>query len=307
MTVQAPRAPRSGTWIRSQSGTELLQKAGTLAALSLGAILFVAPVIWMLVSALKPTQTVFDGSWLPPMTTSGWPIPIPHPQYFSNFSDAMTQVPFSTYFKNTMIVTILSVIGSILSSSLVAYSFARLKWPGRDFMFGIVLMTLLLPGIVTLIPQYVLFSKLHWVDTFLPLIVPAWFGNAFYIFLLRQFFRGIPQELSDAARIDGANEFRIWFQIIMPLARPALAAVGIFSFTGAWEDYFSPLIYIGGDPNKWTLQLGLKAFETAAGGGSPLWNLIMAAGLVVMIPVLIAFFIGQRYFIEGVTLTGLKG
>ncbi|HLJ69147.1 MAG TPA: carbohydrate ABC transporter permease [Chloroflexota bacterium] len=307
MTAAAPDAPQTVSWYRTQSGAELLQRVATLAILSILALAFIVPVIWMVISSLKPIQTVFDNSWLPPMTSQGWPVPIPHPQYFSNFSDAMTLVPFGTYFKNTLIVTVFSVAGSVLSSSLVAYSFARLRWPGRDFFFVLVLATMLLPGIVTFIPQFIIFSKIGWVDTFLPLIVPTWFGNAFYIFLLRQFYRGIPQELAEAARIDGAGEFRIWWQIVMPLARPALAAVGIFAFTGAWEDYFGPLIYVGGDPNNWTLQLGLKAFETAAGGGSPLWNLIMAAGLVVMIPVLVAFFIGQKYFIEGVTLTGLKG
>ena len=308
MTAAASEAPTDHTaWYRTQSGTELIQKILTLLVLAFLAFLFIVPVIWMIVSSLKPTQSVFDNSWLPPMTTQGWPIPIPHPQYFSNFSDALTLVPFRTYFENTLLVTVLSVAGSVLSSSLVAYSFARLRWPGRDMFFVLVLVTMLLPSIVTFIPQYVLFSKIHWVGTFLPLIVPTWFGNAFYIFLLRQFFRGIPQELSEAARLDGASEIRIWWQIVMPLARPALAAVGIFSFAGAWEDYFNPLVYVGGDPSKWTLQLGLKAFESAAGGGSPLWNLIMAAGLVVMIPVLIAFFVGQKYFIEGVTLTGLKG
>jgi ABC-type glycerol-3-phosphate transport system permease component len=307
MTVAAKETSQQTAWYRSQSGGEFIQNSLTVLALLFGALLFVVPLYWMLVSSLKPIQTVFDNSWLPPMTTSGWPIPIPHPVYFSNFSDAMTEVPFSLYFRNTLIVTVFSVAGSLLSSSLVAYSFARLRWPGRDFLFVLVLITMLLPGIVTFIPQFVLFSKLHWVDTFLPLIVPTWFGNAFYIFLLRQFFRGIPQELSEAARIDGAGELRIWWQVVMPLAKPALAAVGIFAFTGVWEDYFNPLVYVGGDPNNWTLQLGLKEFESAAGGGSPLWNLIMAAGLVVMVPVLIVFFIGQKYFIEGVTLTGLKG
>ena len=307
MTVAAPDSTTSTPWYHTRSGLELMQKVLTLIALTIGAFLFIVPVLWMVVSSLKPTQSVFDNSWLPPMTTQGWPIPVPHPQYFSNFSDALTLVPFGTYFQNTMIVTVLSVAGSVLSSSLVAYAFARLRWPGRDALFVLVLVTMLLPSIVTFIPQYVLFSKIHWVGTFLPLIVPTWFGNPFYIFLLRQFFRGIPQELSEAARLDGASEIRIWWQVVMPLARPALAAVGIFSFAGAWEDYFNPLVYVGGDPGKWTLQLGLKAFETAAGGGSPLWNLIMAAGLVVMVPVLIAFFIGQKYFSEGVTLTGLKG
>lgn len=296
----AVRRPRRSNAERAQTWLSFL-------ILAFGAFVFLVPVYWMLVSSLKPIQTVFDNSWLPPMTTQGWPVPIPHPQYFSNFSDAWTLVPFGTYATNTLIVTVFSVMGTLLSSSLVAYSFARLRWPGRDLLFVLVLVTMLLPSIVTFIPQYILFSKLHWVDTFLPLIVPTWFGNPFYIFLLRQFFRGIPQELSEAARIDGAGEVRIWWQIVMPLAKPALAAVGIFAFTGAWEDYFNPLIYVGGDPNKWTLQLGLKAFETAAGGGSPLWNLIMAAGLVIMVPVLIAFFVGQKYFIEGVTLTGLKG
>jgi multiple sugar transport system permease protein len=307
MTVATPDVPQETAWYRTQSGGELIQKVLTLLALVILAFLFLVPVVWMIVSSLKPAQSVFDNSWLPPMTTQGWPIPIPHPQYFSNFSDALTLVPFGTYFRNTLIVTILSVAGSVLSSSLVAYSFARLRWPGRDALFVLVLITMLLPSIVTFIPQFVLFSKIHWVGTFLPLIVPTWFGNPFYIFLLRQFFRGIPQELSEAARLDGASELRIWWQVVMPLALPALAAVGIFAFAGAWEDYFNPLVYVGGTPGNWTLQLGLKAFETAAGGGSPLWNLIMAAGLVVMIPVLIAFFIGQKYFIEGVTLTGLKG
>ena len=307
MTVAAPEAGRGVAWYESRSGAELIQRSITLVVLIFLAFLFIVPVVWMVVSSLKPTQSVFDNSWLPPMTTQGWPLPIPHPQYFSNFSDALTLVPFGTYFRNTLIVTVFSVMGSVLSSSLVAYSFARLRWPGRDICFVLVLVTMLLPSIVTFIPQYVLFSKIHWVGTLLPLIVPTWFGNPFYIFLLRQFFRGIPQELSEAARLDGASELRIWWQVVMPLARPALAAVGIFAFAGAWEDYFNPLVYVGGNPDMWTLQLGLKAFETAAGGGSPLWNLIMAAGLVVMIPVLFAFFVGQKYFIEGVTLTGLKG
>lgn len=307
MAATAQAQGHNTSWYRTKSGYEALQKWATFLILAFLAFLFVAPILWMLVSSLKDAQSVFENSWIPPFTTQGWPVPIPHPQYFSNYSDAMTLVPFRTYFQNTIIVTVFSVLGSLLSSSLVAYSFARLRWPGRDFCFILVLVTMLLPGIVTFIPQFILFAKLGWVGTFLPLIVPAYFANAFYIFLLRQFFRGIPQELSEAARIDGAGELRIWAQIIMPLAKPALAAVGIFSFTGAWEDYFGPLIYVGGNPDKWTLQLGLKAFETAAGGGSPLWNLIMAAGLVIMIPVLIAFFIGQKYFIEGVTLTGLKG
>jgi multiple sugar transport system permease protein len=293
-TREIPITRARVAWYQRKSTKENARKALVFILLAAGAVLFIAPVLWMVSSSLKPNQLVFDGKWIP--STVLW----------SNYSDAMTAVPFGTYFKNTGIVTGFSVVGALLSSSLVAYSFARLRWPGRDLVFGIVLITMLLPGVVTFIPQYILFSKLGWTNTLRPLIVPTYFGNAFYIFLLRQFYRGIPMELSDAARIDGANELRIWWQVIMPLSKPALAAVGIFAFTGAWEDYFGPLIYLD-DPDKFTLQLGLKAFESASGGGLPLWNLLMAAGLVVMIPVIIAFFIGQKYFIEGVTLTGLKG
>jgi multiple sugar transport system permease protein len=297
MTVaakQVPAPPRSISWHRRKSTTEAIRKGLAFLILLFGALLFLAPVLWMFVSSLKTNQTVFDGAW------------IPHQAFWNNYPDAWNQAPFGTYLKNTMFVTVFVVIGAVLSSSLVAYSFARLEWPGKNILFGIVLATMLLPGIVTFIPQYILFSKLGWVDTYRPLIVPAYFGSAFFIFLLRQFYRGIPFELSDAARIDGASELRIWWQIIMPLSRPALAAVTIFSFTGVWEDYFGPLIYLN-DPNKFTLQIGLKVFENATAGGTPQWNYLMAVGLVIMLPVIVAFFLGQKYFIEGVTLTGLKG
>jgi ABC-type glycerol-3-phosphate transport system permease component len=197
------------------------------------------------------------------------------------------------------------VAGVVISSSMVAYSFARLRWPGRDALFIFVLATMLLPGIVMFIPQYIIWSKLNMTDTYIPLVLPSWFGSAFFIFLLRQFYRGIPEELSDAARVDGASEVRIWWQIIMPLARPALTAVAIFAFTGAWEDFFNPLIYLNTE-SKFTLQIGLQVFSNNY-GGFPQYNLLMAVGLIIMLPVIIFYFIGQRYFIEGVTLTGLKG
>jgi ABC-type glycerol-3-phosphate transport system permease component len=188
---------------------------------------------------------------------------------------------------------------------MVAYAFARLRWWGRDVWFLLVLATMLLPTVVLFIPQYILWAKLNFVNTWVPLTVPAWFGTPFYIFLLRQFYRGIPNDLTEAARLDGAGELRIWWQIVMPLARPALTAVALFAFIGAWEDFFGPLIYIS-DQSKYTLQLGLDVFSASA-GGLPQWNYLMAVGLIIMIPVIVAFFIGQRYFIEGVTLTGLKG
>lgn len=274
--------------------TANVQNVLALLFLAAGCVLFIAPFFWMLSTSLKPAQQIFDTNW------------IPKPVQWSNYRDALTSAPFLTYFKNSVIVTGLSSLGGVLSASLVAYSFARLRWPGRDLWFGIVLATMMLPGIVTLVPTYVLFAKLHWVNTFLPLIVPAWLGGTpFWIFLLRQFYRGIPMELSEAARIDGASELRIWWQIIMPLSRPVLTAVAIFAFNGAWSDYMKPLIYLS-DERKYTLQLGLTTFQ-AGGGGVPLWHWMMAASLVVMLPVVIVFFFGQRYFIEGQTLTGLSG
>ena len=289
---QAAAVPVS--WYRSRRGRDAIRRALAFIVVSLGAILFVAPFAWMVSTALKTQLTMYYPNW------------IPNPAVWSNFHDALTSAPFDVYFKNSAIVTTLSTAGAVLSSSLVAYSFARLRWPGRDLWFGVVLATMILPEIVTLIPTYILFSRLHWTNTFLPLVVPPWLGGgAFYIFLLRQFYRGIPMELSEAAHIDGASELRIWWQIVMPLARPALAAVTIFAFNGAWEDYLHPLIYLSSE-SKYTLQLGLTTFE-GAGGGVPQWNLMMAASIVVMLPVVIVFFLGQRYFIEGVTLTGLKG
>ncbi len=277
-----------------QRNRGLMTRIVTVIALLLIGSLFVIPFLWMLVTSLKAQQDVFNPNW------------IPSPIRWENYRESLTSLPFDVYFRNTAIITILSVLGSVLSSSLVAYSFARLRWPGRDFWFAVVLATMILPGIVTLIPKYILFAKIGWVDTFLPLIVPTWLGgNAFYIFLLRQFFRGIPTELSEAARIDGAGELRIWWQIFLPLCRPALAAITIFSFNGAWDDYVNPLIYLHSE-KLYTLQLGLTAFK-GGGGGVPQWNLMMAASLVVLVPIILVFFFGQKYFIEGVSLSGLGG
>jgi len=296
MTIAAKPAPqvsgRQISWyqrrdVRSNTGRSIV-----FLLLLIGAILFIAPVVWMFVSAVKPNLQTMDGRWIP--QTVLW----------SNFTDAWAQAPFGVYFRNTVIVSTVAVAGNVISSSLVAYSFARLRWPGRDLLFIFVLATMLLPTVVTYIPQYILWAKLGFVNTWVPLTVPSWFGSAFYIFLLRQFYRGIPNDLTDAARIDGAGEARIWWQIVVPLSRPALIAVTILAFTGTWEDFFGPLIYLS-DQSKYTLQLGLEVFESSA-GGVPQWNFLMAVGLLIMLPVLIIFFFGQRYFIEGVTLTGLK-
>ncbi len=193
-------------------------------------------------------------------------------------------------------------------------SFSRLRWRARDTLFALVLATMMLPGVVTMIPQFVLFAKLPafglqgsrvWTNTFLPLIVPAWTGGAFNIFLIRQFMRGIPMELSEAAKIDGASELRTFWDVVLPLTKPALATVAIFTFQGAWQDFMGPLLYLQSE-SKYTLQLGLRQFEAAA-GGSPAWHWLMAASLLVMLPVLIIFVLFQRYFLEGISFSGMGG
>jgi len=294
---QAVTAPRP----RPRESLSLLKILAwlLLAAMSL---LFIVPFLWMLSTSLKDVTDLANPSWIP--TRIAW----------ENYSEAFSRYPWLRWMANTVLITALSVIGSVFSTAVVAYAFARLHWPGRDQMFSLVLATMMLPGIVLMIPRYIVFSELpafgimgspSWINPYLPLIVPAFAGNAFYIFLTRQFMRGIPNELSEAAKIDGASELRILWSIIMPLTRPALAAVAIFSFQGTWEDFLGPLLYLKSEA-LYTLQIGLRVFEAAA-GGAPHWPWMMAASLVVMMPVIAVFLVFQRYFIEGVTLTGMGG
>ncbi len=281
---------------------ESIGKALTWLLLAGITILFLVPFGWMLSTSLKTPQELQGNIWIPKVID------------FSNYTTAFSFGMWGAWFKNSFIITIMSVVGMVLSSSMVAYSFARLRWRAREWWFSIVLATMMLPGIVTLIPQFILFAKLpafgfmgsrSWVNTFLPLIVPAWTGGAFNIFLIRQFMRSIPEELSEAAKIDGASETRIWWSIIMPLSMPALATVAIFTFQGAWEDFMGPLLYLQSE-NLYTIQIGLRVFEGAA-GGAPAWNWLMAASLVCMLPVLIIYLLFQRYFIEGIQLSGMGG
>jgi len=266
------------------------------------AFLFIIPFLWMVSTSLKDAYDLAGSNWIP--TRFAW----------ENFHDAFTFGMWPQWTRNTVIITLSCVVGEVVSSSLVAYSFARLRWKGRDTIFSLVLATMMLPGVVTMIPQFVMFAKLPafgfmgsktWVNTFLPLIVPAFTGSAFYIFLLRQFMRGIPMELSEAARIDGASELYIWWKIILPLSKPVLATIVIFTFNGVWQDFMGPLLYLQSE--KWyTLQLGLRQFEAAA-GGAPAWHWLMAASLLVMAPVLLVFIVFQQYFIEGISITGMGG
>ena len=255
-------------------------------------IIFLAPVFWMLSSSLKPEYQIFA---TPPIW---WP----NPPRWENFTEALTTLPFGRFAINTLIIAIGSVIGHLISCSLVAYGFARLEAPGKGFLFILLLSTLMLPYPVTMVPLYIIFSRLGWVNTFLPLIVPPFLGNAFYIFLLRQAFKQIPPELEDAALIDGANFFQILRYVVIPISAPALATVAIFSFQAAWNDFLAPLIFLH-DQSKYTLQLGLSFFR---GSYTINWAYIMATSLVVTIPVVIIYFVFQKSFIEGIGYTGTK-
>ena len=219
---------------------------------------------------------------------------------WENYLDTIAAFPFWRYARNTLFITVLVVIGNVLSNSFIAYGFAKLDFPGKKLMFALVLSTMMIPGFVTMIPQYVLFSKIGWVGTYLPLIVPSFFGNAFNIFLMRQFYLSINNELIEAAEIDGANHLYIWSHLMLPLTKPALITIAINSFNAAWNDFLGPLLYIQ-DQEKYTLQIGLQVFQNQA---TTQWNYLMAGATLVLIPTILLFFFAQRYFIEGMDLTG---
>lgn len=257
------------------------------------AILFLIPFLWMLSSSLKPNYQIFE---VPPR----W---IPNPPRWENYAEALTILPFPLYIRNTTIITLLTIAGHLLSCTVIAYAFARLRAPGRDFLFVVMLATMMLPYPVTMVPLYVLFNRLGWINTFLPLVVPAYLGIPFYIFLMRQFFLTIPRDFEDAARIDGANTLQIIGRIMLPMAMPALATVTIFTFQATWNDFLAPLIYLQ-RPELYTVTLGLQFFRSTY---TTNWAYLMAASLVTTLPVIVVFFAAQRYFIEGITLTGVKG
>lgn len=265
-------------------------------SLILGAILILAPVVWMLSTSLKDPSHLFD---FPPQ----W---IPNPVRWDNYPTALNTMNFAITFRNTVYVTFMEMLGSTVSSLLVAYGFARMRFPGKNFLFMLVLATMMLPGQVTMVPKFILFRILGWIDTFNPLWVPSFFGRPFFIFLLNQFFLTIPKELDEAARIDGCGSFRILTRILLPQLKPALAALTIFGFMGAWNEFMNPLIYINSRA-KWTLVLALNAFQSPLEPGAPVTHLIMAASLVVALPCMIVFLLAQKYFIEGVVFSGMKG
>ncbi len=293
-TRTTAKTTRTGFLTTKKGQDRMIQIVSTVLCL-LGLIIILFPLVWMISTSLKTKAEVakFPPVWIPSI-----------PQW-GNYAQALTgQNRFDIYFKNTMIYALGAMFGELLSCSLVAYGFARLRAPGKNSLFFLVLATMMLPGWVTLIPQYVMFSKLGWIDTFLPLIVPRFFGSAYLIFLLRQFYKTLPRDYEEAALLDGANYLKIWWQIILPLSLPALGAVAIMSFMFHYQDFLGPLIYLTSQHN-YPMSLGLQQFRAPFGGTA--FHLLMAASLVTIIPPVILYFVAQRYFIQGIVVSGVKG
>ncbi len=272
--------------------SRVLGRVGSHLILLAGAAVFAIPFIWMLSTSMKTDRQIF--AW-PPV----W---IPNPLVWQNYPAVFDYAPMHKYFLNTMVIATAQVFGAIVTCSLAAYAFSRVRAPGRDAIFTVMISQMMIPGVVTLVPLYILFARLDWIDTFLPLTVPAMLGSPFYIFMLRQFFLTLPMELEEAALIDGASRLRVWWTIILPLSKPAIATVAIFAFMFAWNDFTGPLIFLNGR-DKFTLSLGLQAFMFER---RTLWSLLMAASTMMIMPIMVVFFLAQKYFIQGIALTGLK-
>ncbi len=252
------------------------------------------PLIWLISTSLKTGPQTF---LMPPR----W---IPQPVVWANYPQAFQAVPFDHYFWNTFQIVVFATLGTLLTSSMAAFAFARLRFPYRNALFLLVLSTIMLPSIVKLIPTFIVFRWLGWINTLLPLIVPYWLGgSAFFIFLFRQFFMTIPYELDEAARMDGAGNYRIYWSILLPLSKPIIATVAVFSFINHWNDFFEPLIYLQ-SPSKWTMAIGLLGFKDLYATS---WNLMMAASTAMILPLLVLFFFAQRYFVSGIQMSGIAG
>jgi ABC-type glycerol-3-phosphate transport system permease component len=292
--TSVPVAPRHRHWYRKLKG--VISKVLAYAVVSAGAVTFTMPFVWMVATSLKSQHQ---------LRTEPFVSLIPWPIVWRNYYDAwFGPVPFPRYFMNSLIITIVPVLANVMVSSLVAFAFARLRWPGRDLWFVLMLSTMMLPGVVTLIPKFVLFVKIKWVNTYLPFIVQAFFipGGPVWVFLIRQFYMTIPLELDEAATVDGAGPFGIYSRIILPLSKPALVTVAIFSFESHWSDFMNAYLYLR-NPELYPLTLGLFYFRREA---ATVWNLLMAATMLIVLPSVIVFFTAQRWFVEGVVMTGLK-
>ncbi|MCC6178903.1 MAG: carbohydrate ABC transporter permease [Chloroflexi bacterium] len=283
------------TLARRSTAPHWASRLGTHLLLLLAAFIALLPFFWMLSTALKTQAEVYT---YPPV----W---IPLPPHWENFTAALSSRPFLLFFKNTVVIATAVVVGDVLSCTLVGYGFARLRFPGRDVLFMVLLATIMMPFIVRLVPLFVLFQKLGWVNTYLPLTVPAFFGTPFFIFLVRQFFLTIPSEITDAARVDGANELVIWWRIMLPLSGPILAVITILAFQQVWNDFLGPLIFLS-DQSMKTLALGLQTMLESGSGAQP-YHWLMAVATTMTLPVVLLFLVFQRYFIQGVVMSGLKG
>lgn len=272
----------------------LWQMAAYLLVL-LVALLFLIPWIWLVSTSLKAPEQIVE---IPPRL-------VPKPVMWINYWYAVTYIQYPVYLSNTLIISALAVIGRVFSCTVVAYSLANINWAGRNILFVIVLASLMLPGQVTLIPLFIIFSRLGWVNSYYPLVVPAFFGDAFFIFLMRQFFMSIPRELTDAAKLDGASHFNIYWRVVMPLAKPALATLITFTFIWTYTDFQGPLIYLK-DRNLWTLSLGMQGYLQRYGVGGTALGAMMAAATLYTLPMIILFFVTQKTFVRGIVTTGFK-
>ncbi|NPV09200.1 MAG: carbohydrate ABC transporter permease [Anaerolineae bacterium] len=295
MSVSRPAAyrPAPSLWAR-KSVQRTVGRLVLYPVLVGGAVILLLPLAWLLSSSLKPLGLIFV---VPPQ----W---IPSPIRWQNYVEVWQAIPMALFARNTITITFFAVLGTVASASIVAFGFARLRFRMRDVLFLVLLSTMMIPGQVTLIPQYILFRTLRWLNSFLPLIVPSYFGGgAFNVFLLRQFYMTLPLELDDAARIDGCSTFQIYRRIILPQSKPALGVVAIFGFMGHWNEFFAPLIYLN-STEKYTLALGLNFFRSVEYSA---WHLLMAASLMTALPCIVVYFLAQRYFIQGIVFTGIKG
>lgn len=290
--VPAARPSQAPSGAGGQKLSKAIWRAVSYAALALVAVAMIAPFAFMLSTSFKPASELYEIPirWLPKTFT------------LENYAKAITQVDLLRGTFNTLVIAIPATVGGLLTAAFAGYAFAKMKFPGRDKIFAVLLASMMLPGIITLIPQFVMFAKIGWVDTYYPLIVPGAMGAAFAIFMMRQFFVTIPDELIEAATLDGCNPFQTFTKVVFPLAGPALATLAIFGFKGAWNDYFGPLIYIS-SPEKFNIQQMIAATQNAYGGEPAV---LMAAATLAMLPLVVLFFFAQRYFVEGVASTGMK-
>jgi len=290
---QQAMGKRNAAWsITSAGAMRRWQVIGIHVILVLITLVFVTPLLWMISSSLKSNTDVFQ---FPPRI-------IPLPAYWSNYPNALDFIPFWRYAWNTFVISGASVVGTLVSCPIAAYAFARMEWRLRNVLFGVALSTIMLPYLATMVPLFVIFRQFNMIDTYWPLILPAFGGNPLYIFLLRQFFLTIPRELSEAAIIDGAHDFGIFWRIILPLAKPALATVSLFTFLASWRDFLAPLIFLQ-TSDLYTLSLGLQQYQSIH---QTAWAYLMAASVVFVLPVAVVFLLAQRFFIRGIALTGLK-